>query len=122
MVYKTVIEELFHRKNRGEFMTLEEAIEQFKYDAECNRADLDLSYAEDNEQIAEWLEELVMLRLDSCMIHMPERLHLVENGYNKGIDDFANACKSNTLCQTFGLRQCDIDKIAEQLKAGITND
>ena len=103
-------------------MTLEEAIEQFKYDAECNRADLDLSYAEDNEQIAEWLEELVMLRLDSCMIHMPERLHLVENGYNKGIDDFANACKSNTLCQTFGLRQCDIDKIAEQLKAGITND
>ena len=103
-------------------MTLEEAIEQFKYDAECNRADLVLSYAEDNEQIAEWLEELVMLRLDSCMIHMPERLHLVENGYNKGIDDFANACKSNTLCQTFGLRQCDIDKIAEQLKAGITND
>ena len=103
-------------------MTLDEAIDQFKYDAECNRADLDLSYAEDNEQIAEWLEELVMLRLDSCMIHMPERLHLVENGYNKGIDDFANACKSNTLCQTFGLRQCDIDKIAEQLKAGITND
>ena len=42
--------------------------------------------------------------------------------YNKAIDDFANACKSNTLCQTFGLRQCDIDKIAEQLKAGITND
>ena len=103
-------------------MTLEEAIEQFKYDAECNRADLDLSYAEDNEQIAEWLEELVMLRLDSCMIHMPERLHLVENGYNKGIDDFANACKSNTLCQTFGLRQCDIDKIAEQLKVGGEND
>lgn len=36
--------------------------------------------------------------------------------------DFENACKSNTLCQTFGLRQCDIDKIAEQLKAGIAND
>ena len=39
-------------------MTLDEAIDQFKYDAECNRADLDLSYAEDNEQVAEWLEEL----------------------------------------------------------------
>ena len=78
--------------------------------------------AEYHKQIADWLEELAMLRFDSCMIHMPERLHLVENGYNKGIDDFANACKSNTLCQTFGLRQCDIDKIAEQLKAGITND
>ena len=74
--------------------------------------------AEYHKQIADWLEELVMLRLDSCMIHMPERLHLVDKGYNKGIDDFANACKSNTLCQTFGLRQCDIDKIAEQLKEG----
>lgn len=39
-------------------MTIDEAIEQFKYDAECNRADLDISYAEENEQIAEWLEEL----------------------------------------------------------------
>ena len=43
-------------------MTLDEAIEQFKYDAECNRADLDLSYAEDNEQVAEWLEELKQYR------------------------------------------------------------
>lgn len=43
-------------------MTIDEAIRQFKYDAECNRADLDLSYAEDNEQIAEWLEELKSLR------------------------------------------------------------
>ena len=44
-------------------MTIDEAIEQFKYDAECNRADLALSYAEDNEQVAEWLEELKALRL-----------------------------------------------------------
>ena len=44
-------------------LSIDEAIEQFKYDAECNRADLDLSYAEDNEQLAEWLEELKALRL-----------------------------------------------------------
>ena len=43
-------------------LSIDEAIEQFKYDAECNRADLDLSYAEDNEQIAEWLEELKAYR------------------------------------------------------------
>ena len=43
-------------------MTLDEAIEQFKYDAECNRADLDLSFAEDNDKIAEWLEELKQYR------------------------------------------------------------
>lgn len=43
-------------------MTLDEAIEQFKYDAECNRADLDLSFAEDNDKVAEWLEELKQYR------------------------------------------------------------
>ena len=45
-----------------EKMTLDEAIEQFKYDAECNRADLDLSFAEDNDKVAEWLEELKAYR------------------------------------------------------------
>ena len=44
-------------------LSIDEAIEQFKYDAECNRTDLDLSYAEDNEQVAEWLKELKALRL-----------------------------------------------------------
>ena len=43
-------------------------------------------------------------------------------GYKKGIDDFANACKNNVLCQTFGLRQCDIDEMAEQLKGGGENE
>ena len=43
-------------------MTLDEAIEQFKYDAECNRADLDLSFAEDNNKVAEWLKELKQYR------------------------------------------------------------
>ena len=101
-------------------MTLDEAIEQFKYDAECNRADLDLSYAEDNEQVAEWLEELKELReyFNSTEIGK----YRFQKGYNKAIDDFVNACKSNSLCQTFGLRQSDIEKIAEQLKVGITND
>ena len=43
-------------------MTLDEAIEQFKYDAECNRADLDLSFAEYNDKVAEWLKELKQYR------------------------------------------------------------
>ena len=94
--------------------------------------------AEYHKQIADWLEELVMLRLDSCMIHMPERLHLVENGYNKAIDDFAD--KLNAKCdrmikekwnsniapiswaEAYADFKDDIDDIAEQLKEGITND
>ena len=41
---------------------------------------------------------------------------------NKALDDFVNVCKSNILCQTFGLRQCDIEKIAEQLKTDDKKD
>ena len=32
-------------------LSIDEAIEQFKYDAECNRADLDLSYAEEMSKL-----------------------------------------------------------------------
>ena len=94
--------------------------------------------AEYHKQIADWLEELVMLRLDSCMIHMPERLHLVENGYNKALNDFAE--KLNAKCdgmikdkwnsniapiswaEAYADFKDDIDEITEELKAGITND
>ena len=90
--------------------------------------------AEYHKQIADWLEELVMLRLDSCMIHMPERLHLVENGYNKALNDFAE--KLNAKCdrmikekwniniapiswaEAYADFKDDIDEIKEQLKAG----
>lgn len=74
--------------------------------------------AEYHKQIADWLEELVMLRLDSCMIHMPERLHLVENGYNKALNDFVNACEKQ-FTTIYGQRYVDmrdIVNIAEQLK------
>lgn len=88
-------------------MTINETILSLRKSASKS---LNYEWQREQYQIAEWLEELVMLRLDSCMIQ------LVENGYNKGIDDFSEACKSNTLCKTFGLRKCDIDKIAEELK------
>ena len=74
-------------------MTIDEAIENEKRRAESCKGHYDRFVqmeAKEHKQIAEWLEELVMLRLDSCMIHMPERLHLVENGYNKALDDFVN--------------------------------
>ena len=80
--------------------------------------------AEYHKQIADWLEELAMLRLDSCMIHMPERLHLVENGYNKALNDFVNVCEKQ-FTTMYGQRYVDmrdIVNIAEQLKAGVTND
>ena len=78
-------------------LSIDEAIEQFKYDAECNRADLDLSYAEDNEQVAEWLEELKALREKKCdkSVYLAsksvDKIDAVNkgyiDGYNKAIDD-----------------------------------
>ena len=65
----------------------------------------------EQEQIAEWLEELKTLRLDSCMIHLPERLQLVENGYRKGIDDFADKLLSQPIVDRSVVR-----RIKEQLK------
>ena len=97
-------------------MTIDEAIKELK----------NFSYLTNSEelQIAEWLEELVMLRLDSCMIHMPERLQLVESGYNKALNDFVNVCekKSTTMYGQRYVDMRDIVYIAEQLKAGGKNE
>ena len=68
-------------------LSIDEAIEQFKYDAECNRADLDLSYAEDNEQIAEWLEELKAYRAIGTVEECKNSVLDIQKAYNKAIDD-----------------------------------
>lgn len=108
-------------------MTIDEAIENEKRRAESCKGHYDRFVqmeAKEHKQIAEWLEELVMLRLDSCMIHMPERLHLVENGYNKALNDFINVCEKQ-FTTMYGQRYVDmrdIVNIAEQLKAGGENE
>lgn len=110
-------------------MTIDEAIEQFKYDAECNRADLDLSYAEDNEQLAEWLEELKELRNMTAG-------HLYAVAFNRGylkaekevrektIDDFVRFASDMPTVETEDgeIRPMWLEEIAEQLRAGGVND
>ena len=51
IIVKKVIKELAE-------MNIDEAIENFRYDAENNRIDLDLEFAKENEQIANWLTKL----------------------------------------------------------------
>ena len=101
-------------------MTIDESITLLKFN---NKHIADLKN-DDLQQLAEWLEELVMLRLDSCMIHMPERLQLVENGYNKALNNLVNACEKQ-FTTMYGQRYVDmrdIVNIAEQLKAGGKNE
>lgn len=111
-------------------LSIDEAIEQFKYDAECNRADLDLSYAEHNEQIAEWLEELKMyksLAPRELVSEKQKNERLAEyskgfdygfkTGYNKSIDDFVKMCDEVKICEIYDcVSLYDIEHIAEQLK------
>ena len=109
-------------------MTIDEAIEQFKYDAECNRADLDLSYAEDNEQVAEWLEELKILKsLKNCsFMTIGKTVEQFEQEIRcKAIDDFAETLIPRLTDAIYpkdveGMRNL-INDVAEQLKAGGTD-
>ena len=108
-------------------MSIDEAIRQFNYDAKCNRADLDLSYAEDNEQIAEWLEELKSIKDGSIpIIHGKAELELHDKAIrNEAIDDFVHKVKehhyllSDVINSTdYGMFTVGIEQIAEELKAG----
>ena len=118
-------------------MTIDEAIAHAREITNFNREHMDENFyndqvnelykakccecAEEHEQLAEWLEDYkrlleveksVLTNEDGYLATMCER-----KGYNKAIDDFVNACKDNILCQTFGLHQNGIEKVAEQLKA-----
>lgn len=73
---------------------LDEVIQEYKDEAEeqrrvaksLNCIELDF-YAEKNEQIAEWLEELKAFRENKWTLIYQKR------GYNKAIDDFSEQLK-----------------------------
>ena len=80
--------------------------------------------AKEHEQLAEWLEELKCYKNDNDFSDYADRLHKIafNSGYNKAIDDLVNACKEDILFQFFGLHINGIERIAEQLKAGVKNE
>lgn len=83
--------------------------------------------AEEHEQLAEWLEELKALRngLNIKCDSLNEALEKGKKmGYNKAIDDFVKRMKieypiaENDLFTINDTLHININKIAEQLKAG----
>ena len=99
-------------------MTIDEAIENLKYDIEIDMYIHDIS-----PQIAEWLEELKAYKQNTdicpmCDTYCSYLAEEFENGYNKALDDFVEKLKQDVMAITFGLRICDIDRIAEQLRTG----
>ena len=59
------------------------------------------------------------IKLEKDVLFTLDRIRAYER--NKAIDDFAEKLKQDVMTITFGLRICDIDRIAEKLKAGANN-
>ena len=51
------------------------------------------------------------------VLNLTELANLIKILQYKAIDDFAEKLKQDVMTITFGLRICDIDRVAEQLKA-----
>ena len=52
----------------------------------------------------------------NTMIDTYSAQEYVEQAYNKAIDDFLREIKIDVIATTFGLRICDAERIAKQLK------
>ena len=107
-------------------MTIDEAITLLKFN---NKHIADLKN-DDLQQIAEWLEDYKRIKQwksdvmeEFCKYDVSSFEELVTNARNKAIDDFVTKYKfcDNRSIQCRKALNC-ADCIAEQLKAGITND
>ena len=121
-------------------MTIDEAISRIREVAEKHRNDIvpkedyhnmswidknnevSMKSAEEHEQLAEWLEELKRRReYDGEIIGIGTLNNEYNQGYNKALDDIVTKVKE-IVGMDWEWDFCFIEQIAEQLKAGITND
>ena len=112
-------------------------------DSECDKFSTCLKCAEEHDQLAEWLEELKFLKqwksdiMDSfCKYDVSSFEELVANARNKAINDFVKKISESNkghwrstryehgevVSETMSYDIGTIRLIAEQLKAGVTND
>ena len=112
-------------------MTIDEAIAKYNKLANNDRT----CYQEEAQQLAEWLEELKILREEKSEFQIIAKDIAeynyemgMENGYNKAIDDLledANEMAIEVDVDTYTMKAIGIgllEEIAEQLKAGGEND
>ena len=111
-------------------MTLDEAISEFKERAEDSKKISELglkSYipkAKEEEQLAEWLEELKAYREIGTVEECRNSVLNIPKAYNKAIDDLledANEMAIEVDTGTYTMKAIGIgllEQIAEQLKAG----
>ena len=121
-------------------MTIDEAIARERQVAEKHRNDIvpkedyhnmpwidknnevSMKSAEENEQLAEWLEELKRRReYDGEIIGSGTLNNAYNQGYNKALDDIVTKVKE-IVGMDWEWDFCFIEQIAEQLKEGREND
>lgn len=121
-------------------MTIDETIARERQQAKEQRSHIGIwddeyskkceVYAEEHEQLAEWLEELKALKngLDIKCDNLNEALEKGKKiGYKKAIDDFIRKCEIESRVildeiihlSYYGLSMRELQRIAEQLKAGV---
>ena len=107
-------------------MTIDEEIVSLRKSASKS---LDYEWQREQYQLADWLEELKVIKDGSIpIIHGKAELELHDKAIrNNAIDDFKSRLKDRILAgkmiaEKFAyIDNCDIDEIAEQLKAGEKN-
>ena len=77
---------------------------------------------ENKDYIAQLVNTVTKTMIEAFENLNIEDVNMFQLGYNNAIDDFVNSCKENTMCKTFGLREIDIEKMAEQLKGDGNNE
>ena len=117
-------------------MRIDEAIEMYKKiantDSNCPRYCMNPceECVKECKQLAEWLEELKAYRENSNGYNK-EDIELNRNAmYNKAIDDFIRKCEMESRVildeiihlSYHGLSMRELQRIAEQLKAGVENE
>ena len=141
------MKELIYLENRGEFMTIDEAIAKHKaiqQSSELHKDKRGVFYnAQEHEQLVKWLEELKYYKNDygdivsKIAIFEADKLKIYNCGYmlgyNKAIDDLISKCENSKFSESDEISLSDINTgvnsglsmaihFSEQLKAGITND
>ena len=102
-------------------LSIDEAIAKYKEKANFYKQTTNIAYGLELEQLAEWLEELKVIKDDSIpIIHGKAELELHDKAIrNEAIDDFIHECDKH--CEFYSgknksITREDILKIAEQLK------
>ena len=103
--------------------------------SECDKFSACLKCSKEHEQLAEWLEELKILREEKSEFQIIAKDIAeynyemgMENGYNKAVDDLledANEMAIEVDVDTYTMKAIGIgllENIAEQLKAGGENE